>query len=117
MGIIALAGLDAETSQVMLLYLDLAWERLRRSGARIDWTSLREAMLEGAAVRMRPKSMTVGSTMLGLLPIMWATGAGADTMKRIAVPMIGGMVSSFVLEMIVIPVVYYLWKGRGLKPD
>jgi Cu(I)/Ag(I) efflux system membrane protein CusA/SilA len=113
-GIIALAGLDAETSQVMLLYLDLAWERLKKSGAKIDWPALREAVLEGAATRLRPKAMTVGSTMLGLLPIMWATGAGADTMKRIAVPMIGGMVSSFALEMLVIPSVYLLWKAHGL---
>lgn len=114
-GIIALAGLDAETSQVMLLYLDLAWERLRGSGRPIDVAAVRAAVLEGAAVRLRPKAMTVGSTMVGLLPILWATGAGADTMKRIAVPMIGGMVSSFVMEMLLIPAVYFLWRSRGLK--
>ncbi|HOE96006.1 MAG TPA: efflux RND transporter permease subunit [Candidatus Sumerlaeota bacterium] len=114
-GIIALAGLDAETSQVMLLYLDLAWDKLKRSGARLDWAAARAAVLEGAATRLRPKAMTVGSTLFGLLPIMWASGAGADTMKRIAVPMIGGMITSFILEMAVIPVVYYLWKTHGLE--
>jgi Cu(I)/Ag(I) efflux system membrane protein CusA/SilA len=114
-GIIALAGLDAETSQVMLLYQDLAWERLKKSGLPLTWDALRDAVMDGAAARLRPKAMTVGSTMLGLLPILWATGSGADTMKRIAVPMIGGLLSSFVLEMLVIPVVYFLWKGREVS--
>jgi Cu(I)/Ag(I) efflux system membrane protein CusA/SilA len=111
-GIIALAGLDAETGQVMLLYLDLAYKRWKREGKLIDLASLREAIYHGAVQRVRPKAMTVGALLFGLLPIMWSHGSGADTMKRIAVPMIGGIITSFILELIVYPVIYYLWKGR-----
>jgi Cu(I)/Ag(I) efflux system membrane protein CusA/SilA len=114
-GLIALAGLDAETGQVMLLYLELAYEKARKAGRLVDLAALREAVYEGAVQRVRPKAMTVGSTLFGLLPIMWATGSGADTMKRIAVPMIGGIVTSFALELLVYPVIYYLWKGRELE--
>jgi Cu(I)/Ag(I) efflux system membrane protein CusA/SilA len=116
-GIIALAGLDAETGQVMLLYLELAYEKARKAGRLVDLSALREAVYEGAVQRVRPKAMTVGTTMIGLLPIMWSTGSGADTMKRIAVPMIGGIVTSFAMELIVYPVIYYLWKGHGLERE
>ena len=90
---------------------------MKKAKGRLDWTALRDAVIEGAAIRLRPKAMTVGSTMLGLLPILWVSGAGADTMKRIAVPMIGGMVSSFALEMLVIPAVYLLWKDWSERRD
>jgi Cu(I)/Ag(I) efflux system membrane protein CusA/SilA len=113
-GIIALAGLDAETGQVMLLYLEIAHKRWRREGRLVDLRALRDAIYHGAVQRVRPKAMTVGSLLFGLLPIMWSHGAGADTMKRIAVPMIGGIVTSFILELIVYPVIYYLWKGHGM---
>ncbi|MCB2156262.1 efflux RND transporter permease subunit [bacterium] len=114
-GMIALAGLDAETGQVMLLYLEVAFEKAKKAGKLIDLAALREAVYEGAAARVRPKAMTVGSTLLGLMPIMWATGSGADTMKRIAVPMIGGVLTSFAMELLIYPVIYYLWKGREVK--
>ena len=114
-GFIALAGLDAETGQVMLLYLDLAFERWKKEGKLVDLAALRDAIYHGAVQRVRPKAMTVGSTVIGLLPIMWSAGAGADTMKRIAVPMIGGIVTSFVMELLVYPVIYYLWRGHGLS--
>ncbi len=113
-GIIALAGLDAETGQVMLLYLDLALERAQKSGGTADLAALRAAIYDGAVQRVRPKAMTVASTFMGLLPILWSTGSGADTMKRIAVPMIGGILTSFVMELVVYPVIYYLWRGHGV---
>jgi Cu(I)/Ag(I) efflux system membrane protein CusA/SilA len=113
-GMIALAGLDAETGQVMLLYLDLACDDWNRKGKLIDLAALRDAIFHGAAGRLRPKMMTVGTTFIGLIPILWSSGSGADTMKRIAVPMIGGVLTSFLLELLVYPVIYYLWKGRGL---
>src|SRR5690606_5674342 len=101
---IALAGVAAETAVVMLLYLDHAWEERRRRG-RTSPTDLREAVIEGAVERVRPKLMTVGTTILGLVPILWATGAGASVTKRIAAPMVGGMVSSTVLTLVVVPAV------------
>ncbi len=115
-GIIALAGLDAETGVVMLLYLKLAYRDRVRSGRLRDFGDLTEAIVEGAAQRIRPKLMTVLTTMLGLAPVMWSTGTGADLMKRIAAPMVGGLVTSFLLELTVYPAVYALWKGRGLPP-
>ena len=111
-GIIALAGVAAETGVVMLIYLDEAYERRVREGRMTTVHDLREAIMEGAVQRVRPKMMTVAAIMGGLLPIMWATGTGADVMKRIAAPMIGGMVSSTVLTLLVIPVLYALWRGR-----
>jgi Cu(I)/Ag(I) efflux system membrane protein CusA/SilA len=116
-GLIALAGLDAETGQVMLLYLELAHERWRAEGRLTNLAGLRDAIYHGAVQRVRPKAMTVGALLFGLLPILWGHGSGADTMRRIAVPMIGGIVTSFVLELIVYPVIYYLWKGHGLRED
>jgi Cu(I)/Ag(I) efflux system membrane protein CusA/SilA len=114
-GIIALAGVAAETGVVMLVYLDEAYERRVREGRMASAQDLREAILEGAVQRVRPKMMTVAAIMGGLLPIMWTTGTGADVMKRIAAPMIGGMVSSTVLTLLVIPVIYALWRGREVS--
>ncbi len=111
-GIIALAGVAAETGVVMLVYLDEAYERRVREGRMTTVHDMREAIMEGAVQRVRPKMMTVAAIMGGLLPIMWTTGTGADVMKRIAAPMIGGMVSSTILTLIVIPVLYFIWKRR-----
>ena len=111
-GIIALAGVAAETGVVMLVYLDEAYERRVREGRMATAQDLRDAIMEGAVQRVRPKMMTVAAIMGGLLPIMWTTGTGADVMKRIAAPMIGGMVSSTVLTLLVIPVLYTIWRGR-----
>ncbi len=115
-GIIALAGVAAETGVVMLVYLDEAYERRVQEGRMVSIQDLREAVMEGAVQRVRPKMMTVAAIMGGLLPIMWATGAGADVMKRIAAPMIGGMISSTVLTLLVIPMLYGLWRRLGLPP-
>ena len=114
-GIIALAGVAAETGVVMLVYLDEAYERRVREGRMTTTHDLREAIMEGAVQRVRPKMMTVAAIMGGLLPIMWTTGTGADVMKRIAAPMIGGMVSSTILTLIVIPVLYFIWKRRMMS--
>jgi Cu(I)/Ag(I) efflux system membrane protein CusA/SilA len=114
-GIIALAGVAAETGVIMLVYLDEAYERRVREGRMQSRQDLREAIMEGAVQRVRPKMMTVAAIMGGLLPIMWTTGTGADVMKRIAAPMIGGMVSSTILTLLVIPVLYALWRQRTLS--
>ncbi len=113
-GIIALAGVAAETGVVMLVYLDEAYERRLRDGRMAAMQDLREAVIEGAVQRVRPKMMTVAAIMGGLFPIMWTTGAGADVMKRIAAPMIGGMVSSTILTLLVIPALYMIWRGQFL---
>jgi len=113
-GIIALAGVAAETGVVMILFLDEAYERWRREGRLRSRHDLRHAIIEGAAQRLRPKMMTASAILIGLLPIMWTQGAGADVMKRIAAPMIGGMVSSTVLTLLVIPALYSLWRSRLL---
>jgi Cu(I)/Ag(I) efflux system membrane protein CusA/SilA len=114
-GMIALAGLDAETGVVMLLYLDIAYDKMKASGRMLTIDHLKEAIHEGAVRRVRPKMMTASAILAGLLPIMWATGAGADVMKRIAAPMVGGVVTSVLLELAVYPVIYYLWKERSLR--
>ena len=116
-GLIALAGIDAETGVVMLLYLDHAYEKFRSEGRLRSIDDLRDAIREGAAQRIRPKIMTVCAILFGLLPIMWSatTQAGADMMKRIAAPMIGGVITSAVLELLLYPVIYALWKERSLK--
>jgi Cu(I)/Ag(I) efflux system membrane protein CusA/SilA len=111
-GLIALAGLDAETGVVMLLYLTLAWRRRREEGRARGFDDLREAIVEGAAQRIRPKLMTVLTLLIGLLPVMWSAGTGADVMKRIAAPMVGGIVTSFLLELTVYPAIFALWKRR-----
>jgi Cu(I)/Ag(I) efflux system membrane protein CusA/SilA len=113
-GIIALAGVAAETGVVMLVYLDEAYERRVREGRMTTVLDLREAIMEGAVQRVRPKMMTVAAIMGGLLPIMWTTGTGADVMKRIAAPMVGGMVSSTILTLTIIPVLYFVWKHRAM---
>src|SRR5512139_2567283 len=113
-GMIALLGLDAETGVFMLLFLDLAWEEARAAGRLRTAAEVDEAIIHGAVKRARPKMMTVAAAFMGLVPIMWSTSAGADVMKRIAAPMIGGLVTSFLLELLVYPAVYKLWKGRGL---
>lgn len=113
-GIIALAGVAAETGVVMIIFLDGACERWRREGRLNNQADLRAAIIEGAAQRVRPKVMTVSAILVGLLPIMWSQGTGADVMKRIAAPMVGGMVSSTVLTLLVIPAIYAVWRGREL---
>ncbi|MGE5799289.1 MAG: efflux RND transporter permease subunit, partial [Syntrophaceae bacterium] len=109
-GLIALLGVDAETGIFMLLYLDIAYEEAKRNGRLRGLADLQEAIRQGAVMRLRPKFMTVATTFLGLVPLMWATGTGADVMKRIAAPMIGGILTSFALELLVYPVVYQAWK-------
>ncbi|MCC7174615.1 MAG: efflux RND transporter permease subunit [Bryobacterales bacterium] len=109
-GLIALLGVDAETGVFMLLYLDLAYGKAKKEGRLRSLQDLQEAVLEGAVKRIRPKFMTVATMFIGLLPIMWSTGAGADVMKRIAAPMIGGIFTSFVLELVVYPAIYEIWK-------
>jgi Cu(I)/Ag(I) efflux system membrane protein CusA/SilA len=116
-GLIALAGLDAETGVVMLLYLTLSHRRAHEQGKLRDRSDLREAIVDGAARRIRPKLMTVLTTMLGLLPALLGSGVGADVMKRIAAPMVGGLVTSFLLELTVYPALFALWKGRGLPAE
>jgi Cu(I)/Ag(I) efflux system membrane protein CusA/SilA len=115
-GFIALAGVAAETGVVMLIYLDHAWTARREKGE----TSLRdlyEGIVEGAVDRVRPKMMTVTAIIAGLLPILWGQGAGASVMKRIAAPMVGGMVSSTILTLVVIPAIYSLWQEWALRRD
>jgi copper/silver efflux system protein len=118
-GFIALAGVAAETGVVMLIYLDHAWRDATRDGKRPTLAELVAAIEHGAVNRVRPKLMTVLAIMLGLVPALWSHGAGASVMKRIAAPMVGGMVTSTVLTLVVIPVLYYLWRRRGLEgsPD
>jgi Cu(I)/Ag(I) efflux system membrane protein CusA/SilA len=113
-GFIALAGVAAETGVVMLIYLDHAWKARLARGDRPTVRDLYEVVIEGAVERVRPKMMTVTAIMAGLLPILWGSGTGASVMKRIAAPMVGGMVSSTVLTLVVIPAVYSLWKERAL---
>jgi len=109
-GMIALMGLDAETGVFMLLFLDLSYYEAVRKGKMKTYDDLREAIIHGAVKRIRPKMMTVVAAMMGLLPIMWSMGTGGDMMKRIAAPMIGGLVTSFILELLVYPPIYAIWK-------
>lgn len=111
-GIIALAGLDAETGVVMLLYLELAYEKWKKEGRLNTTNDLKEAIMFGAVKRIRPKIMTVSVILAGLIPIMFSHGTGADVMKRIAAPMIGGVITSTILELIIYPAIYMIWKGR-----
>jgi Cu(I)/Ag(I) efflux system membrane protein CusA/SilA len=109
-GLIALLGIDAATGVFMLLYLDLAYDQAKREGRLRTLADLRQAIMEGAVKRLRPKFMTMATTLLGLVPILLATGTGSDVMKRIAAPMIGGILTSFLLELLVYPPVYQVWK-------
>jgi Cu(I)/Ag(I) efflux system membrane protein CusA/SilA len=113
-GVIALAGLDAETGLVMLLYLDTSFERFQSEGRMRDPNDLWHAIHDGAVKRIRPKTMTVMAAGMGLVPLLWAHGAGADTMRRLAVPMIGGLVTSFTLELLIYPVLFYVAKRAAL---
>ena len=114
-GIIALAGVDAETGVIMLLYLEHAYEKWRTDGRMRNINDLHGAIVEGAVKRIRPKVMTVMAILMGLLPIMWSHGAGADVMKRIAAPMIGGVISSFLLELLVYPAIFDIWRGWKMR--
>jgi Cu(I)/Ag(I) efflux system membrane protein CusA/SilA len=114
-GLIALAGLDAETGVVMLLYLDLAYAQWNSEGRMRTTNDLRDAIYHGAVKRVRPKAMTAAVIIAGLLPILWSHGAGADVMKRIATPMIGGVVTSTIMELAVYPAIFYVWRRRGLN--
>lgn len=114
-GIIALAGLDAETGVVMLLYLELAYEQWKKEGKLKSTDDLKEAVMHGAVKRIRPKIMTVSVILAGLVPIMFSHGAGADVMKRIAAPMVGGVVTSTILELVIYPAIYMIWKGREFR--
>jgi Cu(I)/Ag(I) efflux system membrane protein CusA/SilA len=115
-GLIALLGVDAETGVFMLLYLDLAYEQARKEGRLASLAELQAAIRYGAVQRLRPKFMTVATTFLGLVPILWSIGIGSDVMKRIAAPMIGGILTSFILELVVYPPIYQIWKWNfGLK--
>jgi Cu(I)/Ag(I) efflux system membrane protein CusA/SilA len=109
-GLIALLGVDAQTGVFMLLYLDLAYEKASREGRLRTLDDLQATIVEGAAKRLRPKFMTMATTFVGFIPIMWATGTGSDVWKRIAAPMVGGIFTSFVLELVVYPAIYEMWK-------
>ncbi|HUZ97082.1 MAG TPA: efflux RND transporter permease subunit [Edaphobacter sp.] len=116
-GLIALLGVDAETAVFMLLYLDLAYHEALKMGGIHSWDDLREAIVHGAVKRLRPKVMTVSCMLFGLLPIMWSVGSGADVMKRIAAPMIGGIITSFLMELVVYPPIFAIWKWNWeVKP-
>jgi Cu(I)/Ag(I) efflux system membrane protein CusA/SilA len=109
-GLIALLGVDAETGVFMLLYLDLAYKQAKQEGRMKTVADLREAIVHGAVKRIRPKFMTVATDFIGLVPILWATGTGSDVMKRIGAPLIGGVFTSFLLELMVYPAIYEIWK-------
>jgi Cu(I)/Ag(I) efflux system membrane protein CusA/SilA len=114
-GIIALAGLDAETGVIMLLYLDLAYAKWKKEGRLHSVQDLKDAIMHGAVQRIRPKIMTVSVILAGLIPIMFSHGTGSDVMKRIAAPMVGGVVTSTILELLIYPAIFLIWKSRALK--
>ncbi len=116
-GIIALFGVDAETGQVMLLYLDSTFNRFKSQGRMRHKVDLMTAIHEGAVKRIRPKTMTVATDMIGLLPLLWATGTGADVTRRLVAPLIGGITVSFVMELLVYPVIFYLYKRWELRGE
>ncbi len=121
-GLIALMGLDAETGVFMLMFLDLAYDDAKAKGKLRNRHDLIEAVIHGAVKRIRPKMMTVGTTFIGLMPILWSTGTGADMMKRVAAPLAGGLATSFLMELLVYPAIYFLWKWhtevkRAVAPD
>jgi len=114
-GLIALLGVDAETGVFMLLYLDLAYEARKKNGLMNTRSDLKEAIIDGAVKRVRPKVMTVATTFIALVPVMWSVGTGSDVMRRIAAPMIGGIFTSFLMELLVYPVIYEIWRGFSLR--
>ena len=109
-GIIALAGLDAETGAIMLLYLDISHDERKAQGKLNTYEDLKDVVMHGAVQRLRPKLMTILANIFGLFPVMWATGTGAEVAKRIAAPMVGGVTTSFLLELLIYPAIYLLWK-------
>jgi len=111
-GLIALAGVAAETASIMIVYLDEAYKRRQEQGKMNNLSDLYEAVMEGAVARLRPKLMTVGANIFGLMPVMLSVGIGADVMKRIAAPLIGGLISSTVLTLVVLPAIYTIWKNK-----
>ena len=113
-GIIALAGLDAETGLVMLLYLDNSYERFKSQGKMKTHDDLWKAVHDGAVKRIRPKTMTVAAAFIGLVPLLWATGTGADVMRRLAAPMLGGLFTSFLMELLIYPIIFYVVKSFSL---
>ncbi len=115
-GFIALAGLDAQTGVIMLLYLRLAHGDREADGTLRGFRDLSDVIVEGAARRIRPKLMTVLAMTAGLLPLLWSSGTGADITKRVAAPMVGGLMSSFALELLVYPALFAIWKRRSLPP-
>ena len=114
-GFIALAGVAAEIGIIMLTYLDQAYNEKVEAGEMNSLADLRAAIYKGTAMRIRPIMMTVLSITIGLMPILWGTGTGAEIMQRIAAPMVGGMISTTILGLLVLPTIYYLWKGRPLR--
>jgi Cu(I)/Ag(I) efflux system membrane protein CusA/SilA len=116
-GIIALLGIDAETGVFMLLYLDLAYEKAEREHLQFTRAHLYEAIVEGAAKRLRPKFMTFATMSIGLIPILWSTGTGSEIMKRVAAPMVGGICTSVILELLVYPAIYAWWREKSLRED
>jgi Cu(I)/Ag(I) efflux system membrane protein CusA/SilA len=116
-GMIALAGLDAETGLVMLLYLDSSFERFSAAGRMRHRRDLRDAVHDGAVKRIRPKTMTVAAAFIGLAPILWSAGTGSDVMRRLAAPLLGGLSTSFLMELLIYPVIYYIVRGAALRPD
>ena len=114
-GIIALLGVDAETGVVMLLYLDIAYEKFKKNGLIKNFSDLKESIFDGAVKRIRPKMMTVLALLAGLFPILISVGTGSDVMKRIAAPMFGGIITSFILELTVYPAIFYIWKRREVR--
>ncbi len=116
-GMIALMGLDAETGVFMLLFLELSYDEAKAKGRLRSSPELHEAIIHGAVKRVRPKMMTVTAAFLGLMPILWSVGAGSDVMKRVAAPMVGGLATSFLMELLVYPAIYLLWKwNTEVKP-
>jgi Cu(I)/Ag(I) efflux system membrane protein CusA/SilA len=113
-GLIALAGVAVETGVIMLVYLDQAWHALQKEDEEPSVAALNDAVLQGAGLRLRPVLMTAGATIVGLLPILFGSGTGSEVMSRLAAPMVGGMISSVLLTLLVIPVIYLLWKRRAL---
>src|SRR5205823_10074027 len=116
-GLIALAGLDAETGLVMLLYLDNSYERFKSDGKMRTRDDLLHAVHDGAVKRIRPKTMTVAAAFTGLVPLLWATGTGADVMRRLAAPMLGGLFTSFLMELLIYPIIFYVAKSFLLRRD
>jgi Cu(I)/Ag(I) efflux system membrane protein CusA/SilA len=114
-GMIALAGLDAETGLVMLLYLDNSFERFKAAGRMLNRDDLWHAVHDGAVKRIRPKTMTVAAAFVGLAPLLWATGTGADVMRRLAAPMLGGLFTSFLMELLIYPIIFYVVKSFSMK--